>query len=109
MNGCEGFARNHPDWIEAQADGPFAGHAYDACYFWWTYFAHRGPEALIALLRGMPEALETTEGGATAHNLALLKIVSEDDNAALDLARWAAAAGDEADGGRTDRRSAELV
>lgn len=99
-NGCEGFARNHPDWIEAQADGPFAGHTYDACYFWWTYFAHHGPKELIELIKAMPEALETTDGSATAHNLRLLEIASKDDSAALDLARWgaAAAAGNDAAG-----------
>ena len=99
-NGCEGFENGRGGWIAAQAVGPFNGHTYDACYFWWTYLATHGPEGLIDLIKAMPEALATSSGGAAARNIRLLEVAAEDGNGALDLARWGAAvaAGNAADG-----------
>jgi hypothetical protein len=100
-NGCEGFENGRGGWITAQANGPFVGHTYDACYFWWSYYATHGPEGLVALLEAMPEALATSEGNAAARNLRLLDVAAPDGGgAALDLARWGAAftAGNDADG-----------
>lgn len=99
-NGCEGFENGRGGWINAQAGGPFNGHTYDACYFWWTYFAQHGPEGLTALLEAMPQALASSEGSAAARNLRLLDVASPDRDGTLDLVRWAAAAatGSDADG-----------
>lgn len=98
-NGCEGFENGRTSWINAQAQGPFNGHTYDACYFWWTYYATHGPQGLTALLQAMPEAIESSSGNAAARNLALLDVAAS-GNGTLDLARWgaAAAAGNDADG-----------
>lgn len=99
-NGCEGFENGRGGWIEAQAAGPFNGHTYDACYFWWTYYAAHGPEGLVALLEALPEAIETSSGDAAARNQRLLDVASPTGDGVLDLARWgaAAAAGSDADG-----------
>ena len=99
-NGCEGFENGRSSWINAQANGPFVGHTYDACYFWWTYYATHGPQGLTALLEAMPQALSSSTGNnAAVRNVALLNAASG-GNGALDLARWGAAvaAGNDADG-----------
>lgn len=97
-NGCEGFENSRGGWINAQAAGPFNGHTYDACYFWWTYFAEHGPTALTTLLEAMPAAMASSQGDAATRNQRLLDLAYGDG--ALDLARWgaAAAAGSDADG-----------
>jgi hypothetical protein len=99
-NGCEGFENGRGGWVNAQANGPFVGHTYDACYFWWTYFAEHGPEALVSLLEAMPEAMASSGGNAAARNQRLLDLASPVQDGALDLARWgaAAAAGSDANG-----------
>ena len=98
-NGCEGFENGRGGWITAQAAGPFVGHTYDACYFWWTYLAGRGPEGLGNLMKAIPEGL-AGGGGVAALNLRLLAAASDDDDGTIDLARWGAAAalGNAADG-----------
>ena len=102
-NGCEGFENDGGTWIAAQAAGPFNGHTYDACYFWWTYFAHHGPEGLVALLKASPQVFEfatTSSGDEASRNLRLLDLASPVRDGSLDLARWGAAAatGSSADG-----------
>ena len=99
-NGCEGFENGRGTWVAAQAIGPFNTHTYDACYFWWTYFAKHGPQGLTKLLEAMPQAIATSSGDAAARNLRLLDLASPDGNGSADLARWGAAAatGSSADG-----------
>ena len=110
-NGCEGFDNGASSWIEAQARGPFDGHTYDACYFWWTYLAAHGPEGFVDLLESLPAALASGGGSSASRSLRLLALASPEGDAAVEMARWgaAAAAGSSADGftipaGRTGER-----
>ncbi|MFT4745056.1 MAG: hypothetical protein ACI9AD_000904 [Nitriliruptoraceae bacterium] len=98
-NGCEGFENGRGGWINAQAAGPFLGHTYDACYFWWSYYAQYGGPGLVALLEALPVA-SSASGNAADRNLILLDAASPVGDGTLDLAYWAAAytAGSSADG-----------
>lgn len=95
--GCEGFENNHDSWIAAQAAGPFYFHAYDACYFWWTYMANHSGPGLVRLLEASAE-VEGVE--INERNLHLLDLAATDGDGTPDLAHWAAAytAGPDGDG-----------
>jgi hypothetical protein len=99
-NGCEGFENGRGTWVAAQAAGPFNGHTYDACYFWWTYFAQHGATGLASLLKAMPAALAGGSGDSAARILRLLDVASPEGDGSADLARWGAAVatGSSADG-----------
>jgi hypothetical protein len=55
INGCNGWQGTDAD--AAFAAGPLTGQSYDACYFWMTFHAAYGVDALVALVagtRGLP-------------------------------------------------------
>ncbi len=55
--GCNGFQGNSPD--KAFGEGPFNGHAEDACLFWMSWYGRNGIDRLVRLLE------ESATGGPT--------------------------------------------
>lgn len=55
-NGCNGFDGSDRD--AAMHSGPVEGHSYNACYFWLTWYARNGTEALVDLVKVMGEHSE---------------------------------------------------